>query len=115
MLARAMLIHAMIHNPTEVQLELWPFAIKYGVYLWNKMPKEDGGMSPEEVFYSVVFVFGCPAYVLEPKLQDGKKIPRWNPRSKLGQFLGRSEIHAGTVGLIRNLQTGKITSQYNVV
>ena len=122
--ARAMLIHAMIHNPTEVQLDLWPFTIKYAAYLWNKMPKEDGGMSPEEVFYSVVSdhqslrdakVFGCPAYVLEPKLQDGKKIPRWNPRSRLGQFLGRSEIHASSVGLIRNLRTGKITSQYNVV
>jgi len=33
----------------------------------------------------------------------------------LGQFLGRSEVHAGTVGLIRNLRTGKITPQYNVV
>ena len=26
--ARAMLIHAIIHNPQEVQLELWPFAVK---------------------------------------------------------------------------------------
>ena len=26
-------------------------------------------------------VWGCPAYLLDPKLQDGKKIPRWNPRT----------------------------------
>jgi len=118
------MIHAMIHNPNEVNLDLWPFAVKYAVYLLNKMPKEDGGKSPEEVFYSVISdhqhlrdakVFGCPAYVLDPRLQDGKKIPKWSPRSRLGQFLGHSEVHAGTVGLIRNLRTGKITPQYNVV
>ena len=88
------------------------------------MPKEDGGMSPEEILYSVISDqqslrdakgFGCPAYLLEPKLQDGQKIPKWDPRSKLSQFPGRSEVHTGSVGLIWNLQTGKITSQYNAV
>ena len=84
------------------------------------MPKEDGGLSPEEIFYSVISdyqnlrdakVFGCPAYVLKPKLQDGQKIPKWDPWSKLGQFLGRLDVHAGSVGLIRNLRTGKIRSE----
>ena len=54
-------------------------------------------------------------FVLDPKLQDGKKLPRWEPRSKLGQFLGRSKVHAGTVGLIRNVVTGKVSSQFHVV
>jgi hypothetical protein len=96
----------------------------YAVYLWNRMPKKDGANSPEEIFYSIksdhsaireAKCWGCPAYVLDPKLQDGKKLPRWNPRSKLGQFLGRSKKHAGSVGLIRNLGTGKISPQYHVV
>lgn len=122
--ARAMMIHAILHNPTAVTADLWPFAIKYAVYIWNKMPRMESGTSPEEIFYQTksdhellrqAKVWGCPAYVLDPKLQDGKSLPRWSPRSKLGQFLGRSDNHAGSVGLIRNLQTGAITPQFHVV
>ena len=51
--ARAMIIHALIHNPTEVELELWPFAMEYAVFLWNKMRKSDGRMSPEEIYYGI--------------------------------------------------------------
>ena len=57
----------------------------------------------------------CPAYVLDPKLQNGKKLLRWSPRSKFGQFLGSSKYHAESVGLIRNLRTGKVSPQYHVV
>ena len=88
------------------------------------MPREKSGLSPMEIFYSVksdheelrnAKVWGCPVYVLEPTLQDGKKLPRWQPRSKLGQFLGRSRVHASSVGLVKNLKTGKVTSQFHVV
>ena len=122
--ARTMMLHALIHNPTEVQADLWPFAMEYATYLWNKMPRRDGGLSPEEVFYSIksdyshikeARTWGCPAYVLDPKLQDGKKLPRWKPRSRLGQFMGRSREHASNVGLIRNLRTGAVSPQFNVV
>ena len=90
--ARAIMLHAMIHWPEHVSLDLWPFAIKYAVYLWNRIPN-DSGLSPMELFYDTKSdhqqlraskVWGCPAYVLDPRIQDGKKIPRWNPRSKLG-------------------------------
>jgi hypothetical protein len=93
---RAMIIHAMIHNPKEVSLDLWLFAVDYAVYIWNKMPKQDGGLSPEEIFYIVksdheeirnAKCWGCPSYVLDPTLQDGKKLPRRSLHSKLGQFL----------------------------
>jgi hypothetical protein len=122
--ARTMMIHAMIHNPNEVDKNLWPFALNYAVYLWNKMPRANGGLAPEEIFFGIksdyadlrdARVWGCPAYVLDPKLQDGKKIPRWNPRSKLGQFVGRSQFHAANIGMIRNLRTGAISPQFNVV
>lgn len=55
-------------------------------------------------------VWGCPTsaylYSTTTRIQeDGKKeIPRWYPRSKMGQFLGRSLEHAGSIGLIRNLK-----------
>ena len=54
-------------------------------------------------------------YVLDPKLQDGKKLPKWQPHSRRGQFLGFSLDHASNVGLIRNLRTGFISPQFHVV
>ena len=54
-------------------------------------------------------------YVLDPKLQDGKKLPKWVPRARCGQFLGISPDHASSIGLIRNLTTGKISCQFHVV
>lgn len=122
--ARSMLIHAMIHWPGEVSLHLWPFAVEYAVYLWNLTPQMSSNRSPSELFFGVtsdhsvlsdIKCWGCPAYVLDPTIQDGKKLPRWNPRSKLGQFLGRSREHGDSVGRIRNLKTGAITAQFHVV
>ncbi len=50
-----------------------------------------------------------------PALQDGKKIPKWQPRSRRGQFVGWSPMHASSVGLIRNLMTGRLSPQFHVV
>lgn len=73
------------------------------------MPKEGLDLSPIEIFYNTksdhqelrsAKVFGCPCYVLDPRAQDGHKLPRWNPRSKMGQcqFLGRSREHSSSEG-----------------
>jgi len=59
--------------------------------------------------------FGYPAYILDPRIHGGKKIPKWDPKSKHGQFLGMSKQHASTIGLICNLTTGSVTLQYHVV
>jgi hypothetical protein len=29
-------------------------------------------------------VWGCPVYVLEPKLQDGQKLLKWNRHARMG-------------------------------
>ena len=60
-------------------------------------------------------IWGCPAYVLQATLQDKKKLPRWSPRSDRVQFLGHSKRHASTVGPIKNIKTGFISSQFHVV
>jgi hypothetical protein len=60
-------------------------------------------------------VWGCPLYFLDPKIQQGKKLPRWEPRSKRGMFLGLSKQHASEVTLVLNLGTGSITNQLHVV
>ena len=125
-MSRAMLLHLRLHWPDEFSADLWPFALDYAVYIYNHVPTKGkpGAPSPIEVFCGSkvgcrslrrLRVFGCPCYVLDPRLQDGKKIPKWEPRSRKGQFLGFSKDHASSVGNIRNIRTGYISPQFHIV
>ena len=123
--SRALMLHYILHWPQQAKLELWPYAVDYAVWLWNHLPDESSRMSPIEVFTSTSFpdhnhlhrtrVFGCPVYVLDPKLQDAKKLPKWQKRSWQGIFLGFSPDHNSTVALVLNPETGSITPQYHVI
>jgi hypothetical protein len=123
--ARTMLLHSCLHWPVATNLLLWPFALEHAVLLWNNLPKKDHGLSLIELFtgqkvsdYELLrrmHVWGCPVYVLDPKIQDGKKLPKWHPRACQGQFVGFSTGHLSTVGLILNLVSGMVTPQYHVV
>ena len=119
-----MIIHAALHWPENTDTSLWRFAMEYAAYLYNRLPKAVGNYSPIEIFSGSKLddawmkrarVFGFPADVLDLVVQDGKKLPRWKLKSQRGQFLGRSPRHASDIGLIRNLKTGFISSQYHVV
>ena len=60
-------------------------------------------------------VWGCPVFVLDPKLQDGKKIPEWNQQSRLGQFVGFSDEHSFLVANVHHLLTGFVSPQQLLV
>eukprot|EP00957_Ditylum_brightwellii_P162575 12379950-Ditylum_brightwellii.AAC.2 len=60
-------------------------------------------------------VWGFPAYFLDPTLQDGKRLPKWNPWKCHGQFLGWSNQHTSSVALIMNLYTRLISPQFHTV
>ncbi|KAL7565609.1 hypothetical protein ACA910_018971 [Epithemia clementina (nom. ined.)] len=99
-------------------------ALEYAAWIYNHVPHQDNGLAPMERFTGTkmdctylrrVRVWGCPSYVLDPKLQDGHKLPKWAARSRQGQFLGFSSQHSTTIGMIRNLATGTISPQYHVV
>ena len=122
-MSRALLLHLKIMWPDEFSADLWPFAIDCAVHIHNHVPRK-GGLSPMEIFCGTRIdckplkkarVFGCPAYVLDPRIQDGKKILKWEPKAHLGQFLGFSLEHASNVGLIRNMETGWISPQFHIV
>ena len=92
--------------------------------MWNVLPNGVHGLTPEEIYSGTKLdnkvlrserTWGCPAYVLDPKLQDGKKLPKWSPRTRRGQYLGKSPVHASTVGLIRNISTGCISPKFHVI
>lgn len=123
--ARTMMLHSLIHWPESADPALWPFAMEHAVYLWNNMPRKDTGLSPLEVFTQTsdmsanplqqARVWGCPVFVLDPKLQDGKKLPKWKARSRQGMYLGISASHSSTAGRILNPRTGYVSPQYHVV
>ena len=41
--------------------------------------------------------------------------PKWEPRSRIGVYLGHSPFHAGSVALVFNPTTGRVSPQYHVV
>jgi hypothetical protein len=119
------MLHSMRHWPDTANLVLWPKALMHAVFLWNHLPNRDSLISPIELLSGTKqpsfarlqrsHVWGSPVYVLDPKLHDGKKIPKWNPRSCRGKYMGQSFAHSSMIGRILNLKTGHISPQYHVV
>jgi len=70
---------------------------------------------PNYTHLQCLHVWGCPTFVLDQRLQDGKKLPKWSPRSRLGCFMGYSCSHSSSVSLILNMKTGSVTLQYHLV
>ena len=90
-------------------------AVDYAVYLYNHLPNEQGiasvdfsGVTAPRHKLRDCYMWGAPAYVLDPVLQAGKNLPRWQPRSRCGIFVGFSQVHSSDVPLILNLRTGHI-------
>jgi hypothetical protein len=54
-------------------------------------------------------------YVLQPELQDAKKIGICLPQARRDMYLGVSPVHSSSVALALNLTTGFISPQFNVV
>jgi hypothetical protein len=123
--ARTMMLHQVLHWPSEARLDLWPFALSQAIYLWNNLPQRGTRLSPIELFTGNKFtnyshlqrahVWGCPVYVLDPTLQDGKKIPKWKPRARRGLYVGVSPQHSSTVGRVLSLTTGHVSDQFHCV
>ena len=122
-ISRALILHASAHWKNGIDSSLWPMAVTYATHLYNHLPNAQG-LCPADVFTGStvprhrlkdLHVWGCPIYVLDPHLQAGQKLPRWEPRSRRGVFMGFSHLHSSEVPLILNLETGSITPQYHVV
>ena len=125
-MAGTFLVHSSLHwmDMGTDDISLWPFAVQHAVWLYNRVPNYESGLTPLELITKQKadhrdilrsHVWGCPAYVLEPKLQNGQKLPKWNRRSRLGQFLGYSDVHSSLVANIRHLGTGFVSPTYHVV
>ncbi len=124
LIARTLLLHAIRHWPEYVTTILWPFALKTASDRLNRLSVNDDLKSPlsllsgasDNIIASDLHTWGCPVYVLDADLQYGSVgPPKWDPRSRLGIYVGRSPIHAGSVALVLNPKTGHVSPQYHVV
>ena len=97
--------------------------VNYTIYIYNHLHNERG-IFPPDLFIGTkiprhklkdIHVWGCPAYVLDPTLQQGNKIPRWDPRARGSIFIGFSAHHSSDVPLVLNVNTGHISLQCHVV
>ena len=124
--SRTMLLHAQRHWPEYITTMLWPFALLAAADRMNHLHIDINGVTPEMKFSQVTgsstklkhfHTFGCPVYVLDARLQDsgGGGPPKWDPRARLGIYLGHSPAHAGSVALVLNPKSGLISPQFHVV
>ncbi|KAL7524874.1 hypothetical protein ACHAXR_002639, partial [Thalassiosira sp. AJA248-18] len=75
------------------------------------------GIDVEDIPVKSFHTLFCPIYVLDARLQSagGAGPPKWEPRSRIGVYLGHSPFHAGSVALVWNPTTGRVSPQFHVV
>jgi hypothetical protein len=102
-----MMLHVPLHWPDVDDETLWPLALNHAAYLNNHTPNPVNGIAPIEIFsrtrsdctaLCLAHPWGCPVYVLEPRLTSaGGKIPKWQPRSCRGQYVGGPQFMLTTL------------------
>ena len=123
--SRTILLHAQSHWPEYITTMLWPFALKAAQDRMNQLNMDLDGRTPDMKFSGVAahtlrlrdfHTFGCPVYVLDSRLQSSTMgVPKWEPRARLGIYVGRSASHAANVALVLNPKTGLVSPQFHVV
>jgi hypothetical protein len=123
-MARTMLIHANSRWSDSVTTNLWPYAIRNANEAINNTPnfKDEERKTPVELFSNSRVTanprhwkpFGCPVYVLVNQLQSGKPFHKWQKRSKIGIYLGKSPQHGRSVALVLSRETGLVSPQFHV-
>ena len=107
-MAQTFMVHASLHwtDKGSDDISLLSFAVKHSAWIYNRVPNVRSGLTPLELItreqsdYKDILrshVWGCPVFVLEAKLQNDQKLPKWNQRARMGQFVGFSEEHSSLV------------------
>ena len=62
-------------------------------------------------------MFGCLVYIFDARLQSvgGGVPPKWDPRDRLGIYLGHPPSHTGSVALVMHPNTGLVSPQFHLV
>ena len=123
-ITRTMMIHSSMWWPGVADQTLWPLAVQYAAYVYNRVPDRDTGLSPLDIFSGTrqpqrrlldMHVWGSPAYLLDKRIADGKKLPHFQPKSERTMFVGVSPNHLAGTPRVLNLRTRAITHPYHLV
>ena len=104
----------------------WSFAFKAAAERHNQLSLTAEGQTPlsilhdvpvENILVKTFHTLFCPVYVLDACSQSagGPGPPKREPHSRIGVYLGHSPFHAGSVALVFNPKTGRVSPQYHVV
>ena len=103
---------------------MWPYALRAANDALNEVPnpKLTSKLAPLNLFSRNEVStnakhwkpFGCPVYVLDSELQEGKPHHKWRERSRVGIYLGRSPQHNKNVALVMNRTNGLVSPQFHV-
>jgi hypothetical protein len=97
-------------------MDLLPFTNKMAADIHNATPGQSG-LPPEEIFDltgCLIFTLLVAQFVLDPKLQQGQKIPKCQPRTQQVVYLGNNLHHVQTVPIVLNITTCLCSPQYHV-
>ena len=121
-LARDMLFTTMTKWPSVVNYRFWMHAIHYSVDILINSAKFCD-FTTKELFARLkrdrslrhCHTFGSPACILDPKLQTGKKLPTWHPRSKPSVHLEKSPNHSSNNSLACDPSANFVLPQFYIV
>jgi hypothetical protein len=107
---QTILLHAMLNWSGIVTDEFWPYAIRHVCTFHNASIWSGLGKSPHHLFtgnkapwnMSNFWVFVCPVFVLDKRLQDGDSLKKWKAHSWVGVYVGHSLAPSGNVPVIYN-------------
>jgi hypothetical protein len=110
-----------------VDTMFWPFAIKAMAKRMNALHVDNDGNNPKLLIYGAdleiipiknFHTLFFPIYVLDHHLQSagGPGPPKWEPRLlRIGVYLGHSPFHTGSVALVFNPKTARVSPQYHII
>ena len=89
---------------------MWSFALKAAEDRRNRLKLDENGLAPihkfSKAFTNVEIkhwhTWGYPVFILEAKAQS-EHLPKWDPKARVGIYLGHSPCHVGLVALVLNL------------
>ena len=122
-ISRSVMLHSSLLCENGIGSNLWTVDTSYNTYIYNCMTNAED-IVPSYLFPGTNFPchklkdihgWGFPVYVLNPTLQQGRKLLKWHPQSCRRILVGFNPNHSGNVHLILNKTNVQIPPPFHVI